>query len=79
MDSPHLINLFIFSLDIENKEKQIKALQLLFLLIPPENRHLLQLLLQLLHEIANNKENKMNARSLAVVFAPSVMLYKHVS
>jgi hypothetical protein len=59
--------------------KQIKALQLLFLLIPPANRHLLQQLLELLHEIANIKENKMSACSLALVFAPSVIQYKHVS
>lgn len=66
-------------IDIDNTERQIKALQLLFLLIPPENRHLMQQLLELLHDIAENKENKMSAFNLAVVFAPSIMLYKHRS
>ncbi|XP_028391263.1 rho GTPase-activating protein 19-like isoform X2 [Dendronephthya gigantea] len=65
--------------DLGDEEKQIKALQLLFLLIPPANRHLLQQLLELLHEIANIKENKMSACSLALVFAPSVIQYKHKS
>ncbi|CAB4010350.1 rho GTPase-activating 19 [Paramuricea clavata] len=65
--------------DLGDEDKQIKALQLLFLLIPPANRHLLQQLLELLHEIANIKENKMSACSLALVFAPSVIQYKHKS
>ena len=39
----------------------------------------MQQLLELLHDIAENKENKMSAFNLAVVFAPSIMLYKHVS
>ena len=65
--------------DLGDAVKQVKALQLLLLLIPPANRHLLQQLLELLNEIANTKENKMSACSLALVFAPSVIQYKHVS
>lgn len=73
-----LLSLILFA-DLDDQDKQTKALQLVFLLIPPANRHLLQQLFELLHEIANIKENKMSACSLALVFAPSIIQYKHVS
>ena len=58
--------------------KHIEAFQLLFLLIPPENRELLHSLLMLLHLVYDNQHNKMTARNLAVVFSPNIMHKKKV-
>ncbi|XP_060575302.1 rho GTPase-activating protein 19-like [Ruditapes philippinarum] len=58
---------------IRASEKQMKALQLLMLLLPRENAILLECLLDLLHKAANVPDNKMSAGSLGVVFAPSLL------
>ncbi|XP_068177924.1 rho GTPase-activating protein 19 isoform X2 [Antennarius striatus] len=59
---------------IANKERQIEALQLLLLLLPPANRSLLRLLLDLLYLTAKQQDkNKMSASNLALMFAPHVL------
>lgn len=64
---------------IPNKERQIEALQLLFLLLPQANRSLLKLLLDLLYHTAKQQDkNKMSAYNLALMFAPHVLWPRHV-
>lgn len=64
---------------VPNKERQVEALQLLLLLLPPANRSLLKLLLDLLHHTARQQErNKMSAFNLALMFAPHVLWPRHV-
>ncbi|XP_037084758.1 rho GTPase-activating protein 19-like, partial [Pollicipes pollicipes] len=54
--------------------KQIKALQLLFLLVPAENYQLLKDLLHLLFKVSRrHKENKMTALNLGTMFAPHIL------
>ncbi|XP_028324571.1 rho GTPase-activating protein 19-like isoform X2 [Gouania willdenowi] len=66
--------------NVPNKERQIEALQLLFLLLPPANRSLLRLLLDLLHHTARNQNvNKMSAINLATMFAPHIIWPKNVT
>ena len=60
-------------------QKQLKALQLMILLLPRENAVLLECLLDLLHRAANTPENKMSASSLGVVFAPSLLCPRKVN
>ncbi|KAK7930109.1 hypothetical protein WMY93_006504 [Mugilogobius chulae] len=61
-----------------NKERQIESLQLLFLLLPPTNRALLKLLLDLLYHTAKLQDkNKMSTFNLALMFAPHVLWPKH--
>lgn len=67
--------LFLFA-EIRNDEssaKLIEALQLLFLLVPPPNRVLLQQLLELLNLVTKTPHSKMTAHNLAVVFSPNIM------
>lgn len=65
---------------IPDKERQIEALQLLFLILPPANRNLLKLLLDLLYQTAKKQDkNKMSAHNLALMFAPHVLWPKNVS
>ncbi|XP_034041402.1 rho GTPase-activating protein 19-like [Thalassophryne amazonica] len=62
------------------KERQIEALQLLFMLLPPVNRSLLKLLLDLLYYTARNQStNKMSAINLATMFAPHIIWPKNVT
>lgn len=66
--------------NIPDKERQIEALQLLFLILPPPNRNLLKLLLDLLYQTAKKQDkNKMSAYNLALMFAPHVLWPKNVS
>ncbi|KAK3606642.1 hypothetical protein CHS0354_032117 [Potamilus streckersoni] len=58
------------------KYKQIKTLQLLFLLIPHQKSVLLECLLDLLHKVSNVSENLMIAPSLGMVFASSLICPK---
>nr|XP_057931524.1 rho GTPase-activating protein 19 isoform X1 [Doryrhamphus excisus] len=63
-----------------NKERQIEALQLLFLLLPTANRSLLKLLLDLLYHTAKQQDkNKMSAFNLALMFAPHVLWPRHMT
>ncbi|XP_071523279.1 uncharacterized protein RhoGAP54D isoform X1 [Panulirus ornatus] len=54
--------------------RQIKALRLLFLLLPPENYQLLHDVLILLHRVAaHQKLNLMSAVNLGTMFAPHIL------
>ena len=65
---------------VPDKERQIEALQLLFLLLPQANRSLLKLLLDLLYHTAKQQDkNKMSAFNLALMFAPHVLWPRHVN
>ncbi|XP_041839900.1 rho GTPase-activating protein 19-like [Melanotaenia boesemani] len=65
---------------VPNKERQVEALQLLFLLLPQANRSLLKLLLDLLYHTAKLQDkNKMSAFNLALMFAPHVLWPKHMT
>ncbi|XP_072293620.1 rho GTPase-activating protein 19-like [Eucyclogobius newberryi] len=65
---------------VPDKERQIEAFQLLFMLLPPANRSLLKLLLDLLYHTARNQHvNKMSAINLATMFAPHVIWPKNVT
>lgn len=59
--------------------RQIKALRLLFLLLPPENYQLLHDLLILLHRVASHqKQNLMCAINLGTMFAPHILCPRKV-
>ncbi|XP_048362956.1 rho GTPase-activating protein 19 [Sphaerodactylus townsendi] len=65
---------------IPDKERQIEALQLLFLILPPPNRSLLKLLLDLLYQTAKKQDkNKMSAHNLALMFAPHILWPRNVT
>ncbi|XP_051277340.1 rho GTPase-activating protein 19-like [Dicentrarchus labrax] len=65
--------------NVPDKERQIEAFQLLFMLLPPANRSLLKLLLDLLYHTARNQHiNKMSAINLATMFAPHILWPKNV-
>ncbi|XP_030604153.1 rho GTPase-activating protein 19-like isoform X2 [Archocentrus centrarchus] len=65
--------------NVPDKERQIEAFQLLFMLLPPANRSLLKLLLDLLHNTARSQHiNKMSAINLAKMFAPHIIWPKNV-
>ncbi|XP_014668550.1 PREDICTED: rho GTPase-activating protein 19-like [Priapulus caudatus] len=54
--------------------RQVKAVQLLFLLLPPETYRLLRDLLNLLHRVTEVQEdNRMNADNLGTMFAPHIL------
>ncbi|XP_012579050.1 PREDICTED: rho GTPase-activating protein 19 isoform X1 [Condylura cristata] len=66
--------------NVPDKERQIEALRLLFLILPPPNRNLLKLLLDLLYQTAKKQDkNKMSAYNLALMFAPHVLWPKNVT
>ncbi|XP_077462376.1 rho GTPase-activating protein 19 isoform X2 [Stigmatopora argus] len=65
---------------VPNKERQMEALQLLLLLLPPTNRSLLRVLLDLLYHTAKQQDaNKMSAFNLALMFAPHVLWPRHMT
>ncbi|KAL6101833.1 arhgap19 [Pungitius sinensis] len=65
--------------NVPDKEHQVEAFQLLFMLLPPANRSLLKLLLDLLYHTARNQHiNKMSAINLATMFAPHILWPKNV-
>ncbi|XP_056385822.1 rho GTPase-activating protein 19 isoform X2 [Hyla sarda] len=78
-------NLMLFDdkgnrMGVPDKERQIEALQLLFLLLPSPNRNLLKLLLDLLYQTAKKQDrNKMSAHNLALMFAPHIVWPKNVT
>ncbi|XP_055503128.1 rho GTPase-activating protein 19 isoform X2 [Leucoraja erinacea] len=64
---------------VPDKERQIEALQLLFLLLPSVSRNLLKLLLDLLYHTAKQQDkNKMTASNLALMFAPQILWPKNM-
>ena len=54
------------------KEQWLAAAQAATLLLPDENREVLQTLLYFLSDIASAEENQMTAGTLAVCLAPSI-------
>lgn len=65
--------------NVPDKERQIEAFQLLFMLLPPANRSMLKLLLDLLYHTARKQHiNKMSAINLATMFAPHIIWPKNV-
>ncbi|KAM3862961.1 rho GTPase-activating protein 19 [Diretmus argenteus] len=67
-------------MDVPDKERQIEAFQLLFMLLPAANRSLLKLLLDLLYHTARNQHtNKMSAINLATMFAPHIIWPKNLT
>lgn len=65
--------------NVPDKARQIEAFQLLFMLLPPTNRSLLKLLLDLLYHTARSQNmNKMSAINLATMFAPHIIWPKNV-
>ncbi|XP_030628099.1 rho GTPase-activating protein 19-like [Chanos chanos] len=65
---------------LPDKDRQIEALQLLLTLLPPVNRSLLKLLLDLLYQTAKQQDkNKMSALNLALMFAPHIIWPKNVT
>ncbi|XP_061765896.1 rho GTPase-activating protein 19-like [Nerophis ophidion] len=65
--------------NVPDKERQIEAFQLLFMLLPPANRSMLKLLLDLLYHTARHQQvNKMSAINLATMFAPHIIWPKNV-
>ncbi|XP_054886287.1 rho GTPase-activating protein 19 [Poeciliopsis prolifica] len=66
--------------NVPDKARQIEAFQLLFMLLPPTNRSLLKLLLDLLYHTARSQDmNKMSAINLATMFAPHIIWPKNVT
>ncbi|XP_061490391.1 rho GTPase-activating protein 19 isoform X2 [Rhineura floridana] len=66
--------------NIPDKERQIEALQLLFLILPAPNRNLLKLLLDLLYQTAKKQDrNKMSAHNLALMFTPHILWPRNVT
>ncbi|XP_041368913.1 rho GTPase-activating protein 19-like isoform X2 [Gigantopelta aegis] len=61
------------------RDKQLKALQLLMLMLPRENALLLECLLDLLHHVSMVPENMMTADALGTIFAPSLLCSKKLS
>ncbi|XP_068267836.1 stAR-related lipid transfer protein 8 isoform X2 [Nyctibius grandis] len=54
------------------KEQRLQAVQAAVILLPDENREVLQTLLYFLSDIASAEENQMTAGNLAVCLAPSI-------
>ncbi|NWX97376.1 STA13 protein, partial [Nothoprocta ornata] len=55
-----------------SKEQRLQAVQAAIILMPDENREVLQTLLYFLSDIASAEENQMTAGNLAVCLAPSI-------
>ncbi|KAM8987683.1 stAR-related lipid transfer protein 8 isoform 2-T2 [Ara ararauna] len=55
-----------------SKEQRLQAVQAAVILMPDENREVLQTLLYFLSDIASAEENQMTAGNLAVCLAPSI-------
>lgn len=54
-------------------EQRLQVVQAAVILLPDENREVLQTLLYFLSDIASAQENQMTAESLAVCLAPSIL------
>lgn len=57
---------------VVSKEQRLQAVQAAIILMPDENREVLQTLLYFLSDIASAEENQMTAGNLAVCLAPSI-------
>lgn len=63
---------------IKARSKQMKALQLMFLALPPTNALLLECLIDMLHRVSRISENMMTSQSLGTVFAPCLLCPRKV-
>uniref|UniRef100_A0A1I8G2C9 Rho-GAP domain-containing protein n=1 Tax=Macrostomum lignano TaxID=282301 RepID=A0A1I8G2C9_9PLAT len=73
--SPTLMDLFTF---VPSDQLRLLALQCAMLLLPDENREVLQSLLYFLKDFAENADTtQMNASNLAVCLAPSLFYFPH--
>ncbi len=60
------------------KSRQLQTVQLLFQLLPIENKILLEKLFMLLHRVADHEETKMTAETLGTLFAPCILAPRKV-
>ncbi|XP_015186045.1 PREDICTED: dentin sialophosphoprotein-like [Polistes dominula] len=66
--------------DKTNESRLLRSLQLLLLLLPPPNRHILKCVLNLLNKTATfEHNNKMNCDSLATLFTPHLLCPRKLS
>ncbi|XP_043669255.1 uncharacterized protein LOC122629650 [Vespula pensylvanica] len=66
--------------DNTNEARLLRSLQLLLLLLPPPNRHILKCVLNLLNKTATfEHNNKMNCDSLATLFTPHLLCPRKLS
>ncbi|XP_036368786.1 rho GTPase-activating protein 19-like isoform X2 [Octopus sinensis] len=63
----------------KKREKVLKAIQLLILLLPKENTLLLECLLDLLSKVVTEKKNRMTTKSLGTIFAPHFLCPRNLS
>ncbi|XP_032052396.1 stAR-related lipid transfer protein 8 isoform X2 [Aythya fuligula] len=67
-----LTDTFLQIYQFVSKEQRLQAVQAAIILMPDENREVLQTLLYFLSDIASAEENQMTAGNLAVCLAPSL-------
>ncbi|XP_068013699.1 stAR-related lipid transfer protein 8 isoform X1 [Melanerpes formicivorus] len=67
-----LTDTFLQIYQFVSKEQRLQAVQAAVILMPDENREVLQTLLYFLSDIASAQENQMTAGNLAVCLAPSI-------
>jgi len=63
---------------MQSDAKRLQALQLLVLLLPAEHSTLLRRLLNLLHRVVDEAENRMTADNLAILFVPHIIVSRKV-
>uniref|UniRef100_A0A8C2B622 StAR-related lipid transfer (START) domain containing 8 n=1 Tax=Cyprinus carpio TaxID=7962 RepID=A0A8C2B622_CYPCA len=71
--SSKLTDTFLHVYQFVPAEQRLQAVQAAVILLPDENREVLQTLLYFLSDIASAQENQMTAESLAVCLAPSIL------
>ncbi|XP_072386616.1 rho GTPase-activating protein 19-like isoform X1 [Diabrotica undecimpunctata] len=75
-----LAELYYINNEIPQEQKLLEALQLLLLLLPPENKLLLKDILHLLHQTASyESQNKMSSDNLAKLFTPHLLCPRSLS
>ncbi|XP_026104708.1 stAR-related lipid transfer protein 13-like isoform X4 [Carassius auratus] len=68
-----LTDTFLHAYQFVPAEQRLQAVQAAVILLPDENREVLQTLLYFLSDIASAQENQMTAENLAVCLAPSIL------
>ncbi|CAG9835728.1 unnamed protein product [Diabrotica balteata] len=75
-----LAELYYINNEIPQEQKLLEALQLLLLLLPPENKLLLKDILHLLYQTASyESQNKMSSDNLAKLFTPHLLCPRSLS
>ncbi|XP_057658455.1 rho GTPase-activating protein 19-like [Diorhabda carinulata] len=75
-----LADLYCVNNEILQEQKLLEALQLLILLLPTENKHLLKDILELLHLTSSHeKYNRMSPDNLAKLFTPHLLCPRSLS